>query len=100
MAQSWAPKAPTNEAAAGGGTRMLQETDVAFFSGHIRVGEAARDFEGGFRAEVEKIQYETQNGDVRIITNGAAISTPAKTAVQSTAKIVLLRQDMVPSPVG
>ncbi len=47
-----------------------------------------------------KFQYETQNGDVRISTNGAAISTPTKTAAQSTAKIVVLRQDMVPSPVG
>ena len=47
-----------------------------------------------------KFQYETQNGDVRISTKGAAISTPAKTAAQSTAKIVLLRQDIVPSPVG
>ncbi len=78
----------------------MQEIDVAFFRGHVSIGEAARGFKGRFRAEVEKIQYETQNGDVRIITNGAAISTPTKTAAQSTAKIVLLRQDMVPSPVG
>jgi hypothetical protein len=95
-----APKAPTNEAAAGGGTRMLQETDLAIFGGHVSVGEAARGFKGRPRAEVEKTQYEARNGDVRISTNGAAISTPAKTAAQSTAKIVLLRQDMVPSPVS
>ncbi len=94
-----APKAPTNEAAAGGGIKMLQETDVAFFGGHVSVGETARGFKGRTRAGVEKIQYEARNGDVRISTNGAAISTPAKTAAQSTAKIVLLRQDMVSSPV-
>ena len=70
------------------------------FGGHASVGEVARGFRGGTRAEVRKYQYETQNGDVRISTNGAAISTPVKTAAQSTAKIALLRQDMVPSPVS
>ena len=80
--------------------RMVQEYGVALFGGHASVGEAARGFKGRIRAEVEKIQYEIQNGDVRISTNGAAISTLAKTAAQSTAKIALLRQDMVPSPMG
>jgi hypothetical protein len=79
---------------------MLQEIDVAFFGGHVSVREAARGFKGRTRAEVEKIQYEARNGDVRISTKGAAISTPTKTAAQSTAKIAHLRQDMVPSPVG
>jgi hypothetical protein len=79
---------------------MLQEIDVAFFGGHVSVRKAARGLKGRTRAEVKKIQYEARNGDIRISTNGAAISTPAKTAAQSTAKIVLLRQDMVPSPVS
>ncbi len=52
------------------------------FGGHASVGEAAWGFKGRTRAEVEKTQYEIQNGDVRISTNGAAISMPVKTAAQ------------------
>ncbi len=78
----------------------IQKIGVAF-SVPTPVLEGQR---GALRVEpaqrLRKFQYETQNGDVRISTNGAAISTPVKTAAQSTAKIVLLRQDMVPSPVG
>ena len=59
---------------------------------------------GALRSEpaqrYEKFQYETRNGDVRISTNGAAISTPVKTAAQSTAKTALFCHDMVLSPVG
>ncbi len=44
---------------------------------------------GALRSEpaqrYEKFQYETRNGAVRISRNGAAISTPVKTAAQSTA---------------
>ena len=63
----------------------MQETDIACFSGPIRIGEAARDLEGGFHTELEKIQYDNKNGDVRISTNGAAIARPAMTAMQSNA---------------
>ena len=37
-------------------------------------------------------------GAARIRKNGAAIIRPTKTAAQSIVKIVLFRQDMVPSP--
>ncbi len=37
-------------------------------------------------------------GEARIRKNGDAIRSPAHTAAQSIVKIVLLRQDMVPSP--
>ncbi len=79
---------------------VIQENGVAFLAatpvlepqrGVLRVEPAQR---------LRKFQYEARNGDVRISRNGAAISTPVKTAAQSTAKIVLLRQDMVPSPMG
>ena len=76
------------EAAAGGGTGMspfaIQENGEAIFGGHASAGEAAQ--------RLRKFQYESGNGDIRISTSGAAISTPAKTATQSTAKMVLLHQ--------
>ncbi len=37
-------------------------------------------------------------GEARIRKNGDAIRSPAHTAAQSIAKIVLFRQDIVPSP--
>ncbi len=37
-------------------------------------------------------------GETKIKKNGDAIRSPAHTAAQSIVKIVLLRQDMVPSP--
>ncbi len=37
-------------------------------------------------------------GEARIRKNGDAIRSPAHTAAQSIVKIVLFRQDMVPSP--
>ncbi len=37
-------------------------------------------------------------GEARIRKNGDAIKSPAQTAAQSIVKIVLFRQNMVPSP--
>ncbi len=43
-------------------------------------------------------QKPVMKGEARIRTNGDAIRSPAHTAAQSIVKIVLFRQDMVPSP--
>ncbi len=43
-------------------------------------------------------QKPAMKGEARIRKNGDAIKSPAHTAAQSIAKIVIFRQDMVPSP--
>ena len=43
-------------------------------------------------------QKPAMKGEARIRKNGDAIRSPAHTAAQSIVKIVLFRQDMVPSP--
>ncbi len=43
-------------------------------------------------------QKPAMKGEARIRKNGDAIRSPAHTAAQSIMKIVLFRQDMVPSP--
>ena len=40
------------------------------------------------------------NGEASIRTKGAAIARPAATATQSSAKVALLRQNIVPTPRG
>ncbi len=44
-------------------------------------------------------QKPVMKGETKIRKNGDAIRSPAHTAAQSIAKIVLFRQDMVPSPI-
>ena len=47
--------------------------------------------------------YKTRigsNGSVKIITNIATISKSSEMAAESMAEIVILSQDMVPSPLG
>ncbi len=43
-------------------------------------------------------QKPAMKGEARIRKSGDAIRSPAPTAAQSIVKIVLFRQDMVPSP--
>ncbi len=45
-------------------------------------------------------QGPAMKGEAKIRKNGDAIRSPAHTAAQSIVKIVLFRQDMVPSPVA
>ena len=46
----------------------------------------------------DRAQKPVMKGEARTRKNGDAIRSPAQTAAQSIVKIVLFRQDMVPSP--
>ncbi len=85
-----------NRALAGG----LGKKGVAFI-GATQVPGRLRGLQGvgrNPRSGGDWAQKPVMKGEARIRKNGDAIRSPAHTAAQSIVKIVLFRQDMVPSP--
>ncbi len=79
---------------------VLGKKSVAFL-GTTRVPGRLRGLQGvgrNPRSGGDLAQKPVMKGEARIRKNGDAIRSPAHTAAQSIAKIVLFRQDMVPSP--
>ncbi len=85
-----------NRALAGG----LGKKGVAFI-GATQVPGRLRGLQGvgrDPRLGGDRAQKPVMKGEAKIRKNGDAIRSPAHTAAQSIVKIVLFRQDMVPSP--
>ncbi len=78
-----------------------REKKRGLFSGATQVSGRRRGslgVGGDPRLGRDRAQKPAMKGEARIRKNGDAIRSPAHTAAQSIVKIVLFRQDMVPSP--
>ncbi len=83
------------------GLRRGREKKRGLFSGATQVTGRRRGSLGvgrDPRLGRDRAQKPVMKGEARIRKNGDAIRSPAHTAAQSIVKIVLFRQDMVPSP--
>ena len=79
---------------------VLRKKSVAFLGATLVPGRL-RGLQGvgrNPRSGGDWTQKLAMKGEARIRKNGDAIRSPAHTAAQSIVKIVLFRQDMVPSP--
>ena len=80
--------------------RRFEKKSVAFLGATLVPGKL-RGLQGvgrNPRSGGDWTQKSAMKGEARIRKNGDAIRSPAHTAAQSIVKIVLFRQDMVPSP--